>query len=208
MKPTLVKWVGALALALTASAGWGDFASAQQAPVRVRGTIEKVDGATLTVKARDGATHIIKLADNVRVLGLVSIAVGDVKAGDYVGVSALPQPDGSQRALHVHVFLDAMRGVAEGHRPWDVQPTSTMTNATVAEVAAAPSGQTLMVKYKDGEKKIVVAPGTPVVRYVPGDRSELKPGAHIFIIAAMKQPDGTLSAAGVTVGRNGLVPPM
>ena len=208
MKPSFVKWAGALALTLAASISGSDFAAAQQPPVRVRGTIEKVDGSTLTVKARDGAMLTIKLADNFRVLGLIKIALADIKSGAYVGVSALPQPGGGLRALHVHRFLDAMRGVAEGHQPYDLGPQSTMTNATVAEVAAISGGQTLVLKYKDGEQKVFVGPDTPIVSYVPGDKSELKPGVHIMIFAAMKQPDGTFSTAGVTVGRDGLVPPM
>lgn len=179
-----------------------------QPPVRVRGTIEKIDGDVLTVKNRAGETLTIKLADNARVLGMVKASLDDIKPGAYVGISALPQADGSQRALHVHLFLEAMRGVAEGHGPWDAQPTSTMTNATVAEVTSVPDGRTLLVKYKGEEKKIVVPANTPIVNYVPGDKADLKPGAHIFIIAAQRQPDGTLAAAGVSVGRDGLVPPM
>ncbi|HEY8267450.1 MAG TPA: hypothetical protein VIG34_02170 [Xanthobacteraceae bacterium] len=179
-----------------------------QPPVRVRGTIEKVDGDVLTVKNRAGETLTIKLADNARVLGMVKVSLDDIKPGAYVGISALPQPDGSQRALHVHFFPETMRGVAEGFGPWDAQPTSTMTNATVAEVTSVSDGRTLLVKYKGEEKKIVVPANTPIVNYVPGDKAELKPGAHIFIIAARRQPDGTLAAAGVSVGRDGLVPPM
>ena len=192
-----------LAFALAASA-----ASAQQPDiVRVRGTIEKVDGSVMIVKARDGATLTIKLAENLRVLGLVKISLADIKPGAYVGVSALPNPGGGLKALHVHQFLDAMRGVAEGHRAWDLGPQVTMTNATVAEVKAASSGQTLVLKYKDGEQKVLVSPDTPIVSYVVGDKSELKAGAQIVIIAAQKQPDGTLTAANVTVGR-GVTPPM
>ncbi len=179
-----------------------------QPPVRVRGTIEKIDGNVLTVKNRAGETLTIKLADNARVLGMVKASLDDIKPGAYVGISALPQADGSQRALHVHFFLEAMRGVAEGFGPWDVRPGSTMTNATVAEVTSVPDGRTLLVKYKGEEKKIVVPADTPIVNYVPGDKADLKPGANIFIIAAQRQPDGTLAAAGVSVGRDGLVPPM
>jgi hypothetical protein len=180
-----------------------------QPPVRVRATIEKIDGNVLTVKNRAGETLTIKLADNARVLAIVRSSLADIKPGAYVGISGLPQPDGSQRALHVHFFLEAMRGVAEGHGPWDVQPGATMTNATVAEVASvADGGRTLVVKYKGEEKKISVAANTPVVGYQPATLADLKPGTHIFIIAAQRQPDGTLTAAGVSVGRDGLVPPM
>jgi hypothetical protein len=204
----LVRRVGAaLALAFAASIGWADFAAAQQPPVRVRGTVEKLDGNLLVVKGRDGSTINVKLADNFRVLGLVKISLADIKPGAYVGVSSVPQADGSLRALHVHQFLEAMRGVAEGHRPYDVAPRSMMTNATLAEVAGTAGGQKLVLKYKDGTQDIVVAPDTPVVSYVPGDKAELKPGAQIIIMAAQKQPDGTLSATNVSVGR-GLTPPM
>jgi hypothetical protein len=176
--------------------------------VRVRGEIVGVDGSMLTVKTRDGAELKIKLADNVNVSGIVKTSMSEIKPGSYIGVSAMPQPDGSQRALHVHIFPEAMRGVAEGHSPWDVRPDSTMTNATVDQTVSAVDGQNIMVKYKTGEKKIIVPPEAPIVTYVPGDKAELKPGAKIFIVAAQKQPDGTLSAARVSVGRDGLTPPM
>jgi len=183
-------------------------ASAQQPPVRVRGEIMKVEGNTLVVKSRDGADLTVNVPDNVAVSGVVKIALSDIKAGSYIGVSAMPEPDGSQNALHVHIFPEALRGVAEGHAAWDVRPGSTMTNATVAEIAAVGEGRTLVVKYKDGDKKITVPAGTPIVTYVPGTKDELKPGAKIFIIAAQRQPDGTLSAARISVGRDGLMPPM
>lgn len=184
-------------------------ASAQQSEtVRVRGEIVGVDGPMLTVKARDGADLKIRLADNVAVSGIVRTQLFEIKPGSYIGVSAMPQPDGSQRALHVHIFPEPMRGIAEGHFPWDVRPGSTMTNATVAETVAAVDGQSITVKYKDGEKKIVVPQETPIVTYLPGDKVELKPVAKIFIVAAQKQPDGTYSAARISVGRDGITPLM
>jgi hypothetical protein len=183
-------------------------ASAQQPPVRVRGEIVKVDGNKLTVKSRDGADLTISIPDNVAVSGIVKIPLADVKPGSYIGVSAMPAADGSQSALHLHIFPEAMRGVAEGHTGWDVKPGSTMTNATVAEIAAVGEGRTLVVKYKDGDKKIVVPGDIPIVTYVPGTKDELKPGAKIFIVAAQRQADGTLSAARISVGRDGLTPPM
>ena len=181
---------------------------AQQPPVRVRGEIVKVDGNTVTIKGRDGAEIVVKLADNARVSGIVKASLADIKPGSYIGSSALPQADGSQRALHVHIFPEALRGVAEGHTPYDVQPGSTMTNATVAEVASVADAQTLVVKYKDGEKKVVVPSGTPVVTYAPGKMDELTPGAKVIIMAAQKQPDGTLTAGSINVGREGMTPPM
>ena len=177
-----------------------------QERVRVRGTIEQVAGNVLTVKTREGQEVKIKLPDNARVLGVQKASLDEVKPGSYVGVSAMPQTDGSQKALHVHIFLDAMRGVAEGFGPWDVRPNSTMTNATVDTTVAGTDGRTLTLKYKDGEKKIVVPADCPIVSYSPADKSELKPGAAIFIAAAQKQPDGTLLTPRVNVGR-GVAPP-
>ena len=176
-------------------------------PVRVRGTVEKVDGTTMMVKLLDGQNASIKLADNVRVLGLEKIAIADVKPGNYVGISSMPQTDGTQKAIHVHIFPDALRGVAEGHTPWDSRPGAMMTNASVESTVSGNDGQTLIVKYKDGEKKVIVPPDAVIVKYVPGDKAELAPGAKIFIANAQRQPDGTLSAANVSVGR-GITPPM
>jgi hypothetical protein len=192
----------AIGLALVATS------AVAQERMRVRGTIEKVDGNVLTVKTREGKDVTVKLPDNARVLGLDKASIDDVKQGSYIGVSAMPQTDGSQKALHVHIFLDAMRGVAEGFGPWDVRPNSTMTNATVDTVVTGTDGRTIMVKYKDGEKKIIVPPDAAIVKYVPGNKGQLTPGAKIFIVAAVKQPDGTFEAPNVSVGLNGLTPPM
>jgi hypothetical protein len=183
-------------------------AALAQERVRVRGTIENVDGNVLTVKTREGQDVKVKLPDNARVLGVEKASIDDIKQGSYIGVSAMPQTDGSQKALHVHIFLDAMRGVAEGFGPWDVRPNSTMTNATVDNMVTSTDGRTITVKYKDGEKKIIVPPEAPIVKYVPGNKDELKAGAKIFVVAAVKQPDGTLEAPNVSVGLNGLTPPM
>jgi len=181
--------------------------SAQDAPVRVRGTIERVEGDIYIVKARSGVEVKVKLPDNVMVVALTKATLADIKQGSYVGVSGMPQPDGSQKALEVHIFPEAMRGAGEGHRPWDLQPSSTMTNGAVEQTSASADGQVLMLKYKDGEKKIIVSPSTPIVIYVPGDKGELKPGTPIFISAETKQPDGTLTTPRVNVGR-GVAPPM
>jgi hypothetical protein len=175
--------------------------------VRVRGTIERVEGDIYVVKARDGAELKVRLPDNVMVVSLTKASLADIKQGSYVGVSGMPQPDGSQKALEVHIFPDAMRGTGDGHRGWDLQPSSTMTNGAVDQTAASADGQVLTLKYRDGEKKIVVTPETPIVLYVPGEKSELKPGAPIFIAAATRQPDGTLQTPRVNVGR-GVAPPM
>jgi hypothetical protein len=198
-----------LAASLMAMSVLGSLAWAQQPPtVRVRGTIEAVDGSLLTVKSREGADLKVRLADNVAVFGVAKIAISEIKQGSYIGVAAMPEPDGTQRALSVHIFPETQRGAAEGFRPWDLRPNSTMTNATVAETVAGTDGQKILVKYKDGEKNVVVPPDTPIVTFVAGDKSELKPGAKIIIFSATRKEDGTLEAARVNVGRDGLTPPM
>jgi len=198
--------LGAAALALLAAASTS---FAQPQTVRVRGTVEAVDGPMLTVKGRDGqTTYKVKMADNVAVRGIVKASLADIKDNSFIGVTGMPQPDGSQKAVEIHIFPEPMRGTGEGHRPWDLQPGSTMTNATVAQMVKSVDGDVITLKYKDGEKKIVVTPQTVIVTYVPGDKSELKPGAKIFIAAAAKKDDGTLEAAAISVGRDGIVPPM
>jgi hypothetical protein len=175
--------------------------------VRVRGTIESVDGSTYVVKTRDGAEQKIALAPNAQVAGVVKASLADVKPGSFVGVTALAQPDGTQRALEVHIFPESMRGTGEGHFPWDLQPNSTMTNGNIADAVTAVEGQTFTVKYKDGEQKIFVRTTTPIVTYIAGDKSDLKVGAKVFIVAA-KQPDGTLQGRAWRAGRDGVTPPM
>jgi hypothetical protein len=194
--------VGGFVLVFAASTTWA------QDSVRVRGTIERVEGQTLVVKSRDGAELKVALADNAVIVALAKASLSDIKPGSFVGVTGMPQPDGSQKALEVHIFPEAMRGTGEGHRPWDLHPQSTMTNANVEQTVAGIDGHTLTLKYKDGEKKIIVPSDTPIVTYMPGDKSELKPGVKIFITAANRQPDGTLQAPRVNFGRGGLTPPM
>lgn len=192
----------ALGAAALASGVW-----AQDAPVRVRGTIERVDGGIYIVKSRDGAELKLKLAAGGGISAIVPAALADIKPGKYIGVAALPMADGSQKALEVHIFPEPMRGTAEGHRPWDLQPKSTMTNANVEAQVASADGQMLTLKYKDGEKKIIVPPGIPIVTYAPADVSDLKAGAKIFVVAAKKLPDGTLETSRISVGK-GAAPPM
>jgi len=191
------------AAALLAAVG-ATFASAQQT-VRVRGAIEKLDGDKLLVKSDDGAEVTLTLPANAQVVGVVKATLADIKAGDFVGSAAMPQADGSQKALEVHIFAEAQRGTGEGHRPFTI-PNSTMTNGTVGDMVTATGGNTLTVKYKGGEKKIVVGPDVPIVRYVIGTRAELEPGAHIVAINAVKKPDGSIDAPRINVGRDGLVP--
>ena len=195
----------AFALILSASTSF-----AQQAQtVRVRGTIEVVDGPILTVQSRDGkTTYKVKLADNAVVRGIIKASLSDIKPNSFIGVTGMPQADGSQKAVEIHIFPEAMRGTGEGHRPWDLMPNSTMTNATVAQMVKGVSGDEITLKYKDGEKKVQVTPDTTIVTYAPGDKSELKPGAKIFIVAANKKDDGTLEAPAISVGRDGITPPM
>ena len=178
-----------------------------QDTVRVRGTIDRVEGDAYVIKTRAGSEVKVRLPDNVMVVALIKASLADIKQGSYVGVAGMPQPDGSQRALEVHIFPEPMRGTGDGHRGWDLQPSSTMTNGNVEQATASGDGRTLTLKYKDGEKKISVPADTPIVVYVPGEKSELKPGAPIFIAAATKQPDGTLLTPRVNVGR-GVAPPM
>ncbi len=178
-----------------------------QTTVRVRGTIEKVDGDALTVKTREGTTVVVKVPDNVSVAGVLKRSLSDIKSNDFVGIAALPQSGKPSRALEVLIFPEAMRGTGEGHRGWDLLPESTMTNATVTDSVTKVDGHTLTLKYKDGEQTFVVPPDTPIVTFAPGDKSELKPGAVIFISGATKADDGTLSAARITVGRD-VPPPM
>ena len=186
--------------------------SAQQPQTqRVRGTIEKVDGNTLLIKGPDGAPASVSLADNAVIVGVLKATVADIKEGSYIGSGALPQPDGTQKAVEVHIFAESQRGTGDGHRGnWDGSPygagIGTMTNGAAGQAVSGVDGPVITVKYKDGEKKIIVGPAVPIVRYEVGDKSELKPGAAINIAAATKKPDGTFAAARINVGRNGLVP--
>jgi hypothetical protein len=199
----------ALAVSLTLISVLGSVAWAQQPPpVRIRGTIESVDGAVLMIKSREGADMKVRMTDNVAVFGVAKTELSEIKQGSYIGVTAMPEPDGVQKAVAVHIFPENQRGVAEGFRPWDQRPGSTMTNATVAETVKGTDGQNILVKYKDGEKKVVVPPGTPIVTFLVGDKSELKPGAKIIIFGAVKKDDGMLEANRVNVGRDGITPPM
>jgi hypothetical protein len=189
-----------LLLALAGGSAW-----AQQS-VRVAGTVASFDGRVLTVNSAKLGEVKINLTDNVAVFGVLKATIADIKPGAFISVGAMPQSDGSQRAIRVTVFAEVQRGQGEGHRPWDAQPNSTMTNATVEQTVAGVDGQVVMVKYKDGEKKIVVPPDADILAYAVGEKSELKPGAHVAIIRAMKKPDNSLEANRVNVGRGEVVP--
>jgi hypothetical protein len=173
-------------------------------PVRVRGTLQSVDGSMLTVKARDGAEMKVKLADNAPVNEIMKASLADVKTGAYVAVTGMPQPDGSQKALALYIFPEAQRGLAEGYRPWDFAPNSTMTNATVDAQAAGVDGHTLTVKYKDGEQKILMTPATEITIASRKSAADLKPGQKISVFAAKKLPDGMLEAPNISFGDYGV----
>ncbi|MDA9505381.1 hypothetical protein XI09_11965 [Bradyrhizobium sp. CCBAU 11386] len=196
-----------IAVAMVAVSSLSAFAQKAPVPTRVRGTIESVDGDTLQVKSRSGEDVKLHIASDVRVSGITRISLADIKAGSFVGATTVPGPDGGDNAVEVHVFPESMRGTGEGSRPYDLKPNSSMTNATVSESVVGNDGHTLLVKYKDGEKKVFVPDNTPVVTFVPGDRADLKAGAKV--IAFMKQlPDGSFETNRVNVGRDGLTPPM
>ncbi|WP_342362496.1 DUF5666 domain-containing protein [Terrarubrum flagellatum] len=197
------RWLAAILLFLCVAPA---SAFAQSTPMRVRGVIEKLDGANLTVNSRDSGMITIRLADNWSVGGLKPAKLEDIKAGDFVGVAAMPQSDGTMRAMEVLVFPPGAKG-GEGHYPWDLAPESTMTNASVTETVQGVSGRTLKLTYQGGEKSIVVPPDAPVVTFAPADKADVKPGMSVFI-GAQKQSDGSLTAMRVTVGNNGVAPPM
>ncbi|MFZ0846817.1 MAG: hypothetical protein WAM62_13585 [Pseudolabrys sp.] len=188
-------------------------ASAQEKPVRVRGTIEAVDGPMLSIKSRDGDMLKVKMADGIKVTAMVKAELSDIKPGSFVGSTAMPQPDGSWKAVEVHIFPEAMRGTGIGDRPFDYRPKSTMTNGTVVGGSAAGAtvdksdNKSIVLNFKDGEKKIDVVPETVIYTYAPGNKDELKSGAVVFITAAMRQADGSLTADRINVAR-GVAPPM
>jgi hypothetical protein len=177
-------------------------AQAQQ-PGRIRGQIEKIDGAMLVLRARDGAMLNVKLADDARVSALEKASLADIKNDSFIGIAGIPRSDGSIEAFSIHIFLPAQRGVVpDRHGPWDARPGSTMTNAYVTSVVQEKDGETLTVKYKDGEKKVVVTPQTVIAAAAPGKKDELKPGAQLIIFGWDKQPDGSILAKTMYVGRS------
>ena len=182
--------------------------AAAQETVRIRGTIERVEGPVYVVKNRDGAELKLTVTDPPLFVAIVKSTTADIKPGMFVGSTGTTQPDGSQRAIEVHIFPESMRGTGEGHYDWDLKPQTKMTNANVEQTVAGVDGQLLSVKYKDGEKKLLVTPETAVVTYVAGDKNDLKPGTKIFVGAAKKQADGSLQTPRITYGKDGLTPPM
>jgi hypothetical protein len=182
-------------------------ASAQET-VRIRGSIERVEGPDYVIKNRDGDEVKLTVTDNPLYVAIVKSTMADIKPGMFVGSTGMTQPDGTQKAIEVHIFPESMRGTGEGHYDWDLKPNTKMTNANVEQTVAGTDGPVLSVKYKDGEKKLVVTPETAVVTYVTGSKDDLKPGTKVFVGAAKKQPDGTLQTPRITYGKDGLMPPM
>jgi hypothetical protein len=180
-------------------------ASAQET-IRIRGTIERVEGPVYVVKNREGAEVKLTVTDNPLFVAISPSTMADIKPGMFVGSAGMMQPDGTQKAMEVHIFPESMRGTGEGHYDWDLKPQSKMTNGNVEQTVAAVDGPILSVKYKDGEKKLLVTPETVVVTYIAGNKDELKPETKIFVAAAKKQPDGTLQTPRITYGRNGAGP--
>jgi hypothetical protein len=179
-----------------------------QQPGRIRGQIEKTDGSTLSLKTREGSMLDVKVADDARVAALVKASLADIKNDSFIGVAGMPRPDGSIEAFSVHIFLPTQRGVvADRHFNWDAKPGSTMTNAYVESSVTEKDGQAVMVKFKEGEKKIIITPTTAITAVAPGNKDELKPGTQIIIMAADKQPDGSVLAKTLYVGRS-LTPAM
>jgi hypothetical protein len=179
-----------------------------QQPGRIRGQIEKTDGSTLSLKTREGSMLDVKVADDARVAALVKASLADIKNDSFIGVAGMPRPDGSIEAFSVHIFLPTQRGVvADRHFNWDAKPGSTMTNAYVESNVTEKDGQAITVKYKEGEKKIIVTPTTAITAVAPANKDELKPGTQIIIMAADKQPDGSVLAKTLYVGRS-LTPAM
>ncbi len=196
-----------LAALLIAAVSAVAVAQAPSPPVRIRGTVEKIDGTKLTIKANNGQSMNVKLADNYTVMGIAKASLADIAGGKFIGTTTLGERNGALVALEVHIFPENMRGTGEGHYDWDLRPDSKMTNANVANVTSMGKDRVLTVQYKGGEKKVLVPEKAVIVSFTPTERSALKPGAPVFAVT-QRQPDGSLTAARVNVGLNGQVPPM
>ena len=200
--------IGILAsVALVAAFAVSSVSAQQPQTQRLSGTIDKVTGNSLLVKSKEGAEQTVTLADKALIVGVTKASFADIKEGSYIGSGAVPQADGTQKAVEVHIFAESQRGTGDGHRDgWPGAPNGTMTNGEAGSPVTGVDGLTLMVKYKGGEKKILVTPSTPIVQYQVSDASALKPGAAISINAATKKPDGTFETNRINVGLNGVVP--
>jgi hypothetical protein len=196
-----------LGAAATSAALAQQAASPQPQTIRLRGTIEKLDGRAVLAKSSMGEALTLKLADKVLVVAVVKATIADIKPGSYIGSGAMPQPDGLQMAIEVHIFAESMRGTGEGFKPWDGAPNSTMTNGAVGATVAAKSGQAVTVKYKDGEQTIIVTPDVPIVRYEIADPAAITPGEPFTAVATGKAADGSFDVSRINVGRGGASPP-
>ena len=209
MKRTLHVFFAMTAITLLVATS---IAYTQDKLVRIRGTIEKIDGQNLEVKSREGKNLKVVVAEKARFTAIVKASLADLTPDAYIGVTAMPNADGSQQAVAIHIFQASQRGTGEGFRPWDLQPGSTMTNAAIATTVASTDGQVVTVRYKDkdkvDEKRVIVTPKTVIVRYVPGDRADLKPGVRVFLNNAKPIDDSTVEAPTVSYGRDGITPPM
>jgi hypothetical protein len=191
-------------------------ALAASPPTNVRGTIAQVDGNTIEIKERDGGVAKVHLADNAKIVSVAKASLSDIKPGSFIGTAATPRTDGKLQAIEVHIFPESMRGTGEGNRAWDLTPKSSMTNGTVAQKSNkvennkvnSVEGNDVTVSFNGGTKIVTLTSDTKVVTLVRGDRSELKPNAKIFIPAATRTPDGAFEANRVTVGKDGIAPPM
>ncbi len=202
MYGTVLRVLAAFSLALVSTT----LPASAQDTVRVRGVVQGVDGPAYVVKTRDGSEVKLTVIDNPLFVAIVPATMADIKPGMFVGSAGMIQEDGTQKAIEVHIFPESMRGTGEGHYDWDLLPKSKMTNGNVEQAVTGVDGPVLAVKYKDGEKKLVVTPQTVVVTYEIGKREEVQPGTKIFVAAAKKQPDGTLLTPRITYGRNGAGP--
>jgi len=213
LKPIVTAPLFLLALIVLAAVPQFQTAEAQAPqgkPVTIRGKISAIEKQSLKVTTSAGEV-LVALPDDVRIGGIEAAQLSDITAGNYVGATSVKQADGSLKALEIHIFPESSRGTGEGHRPWDLQPGSMMTNANVDKVEQVAvekvQGQLLTLKYKDGEQKIFIPPGTPIVKNVSGDRSLLKPGTGVYV-AAVRGEDGTLTATRIAAGIAGVMPPM
>jgi len=198
------KRTAAVILALAAFAAMPALAQAPQ-PQVIHGAIDKIDGSMLFIKQAQGPDVSVRLLDNANLFGVKAATIADVKPNDFIGVGAMPQPDGSQKAIQVTIFSESQRGTGEGFRPWD-RPGSTMTNGTAGDLVSSVDGRVVMVKYKGGEQKIVIGPDAKIRMYIPGTRDQLKPGAQVSVFRPEKAPDGSLQTARVNIGIGGMMP--
>ena len=194
------------AVALGLSLSGGAFALGVGTPARLRGKIDSVTADTLNLTLRNGQKATAKLPGKLRVLWLSVAKPTDIAKGSYIGTAAVPLPNGELKALEIQVFPPSMRGVGEGNHPWDMGPGSSMTNGTIGSLVNA-NGRTITITYKGGEKKVIVPDDVPFVTYSPADRAALTPGANV-IVNGTRAANGSVTAAAVSVGKNGLVPPM